>query len=238
MENKKTILIKISGASLKTGDAAFDKQKINNLCEQIQWLQRKYNVGIVIGGGNIFRGNLASEFGLKRSDADYMGMLSTMINGMMLQNVLENYGVRTRIYSAIEINAVCEPYIIRKVQKSIGEGDVCIYVAGTGSPYVTTDTGAALRACQIEADIMMMGKNGVDGVYSADPNKNPNAIRYEHLTYHDVIAKKLQVMDSSALSLCEEQNIEILVFNIDEENAFINAIEGKIPVTTISQEKK
>lgn len=232
--DKKTILIKISGASLKKDHSVFDYEQINNLSLQIKKISKHYNIGIVIGGGNIFRGNLAKEFSMKRSDADYMGMLATIMNGMLLQNVLENNDVKVRLYSALEVHSVCEPYNIRKVNKAIKEGDVCIFVAGTGSPFVTTDTGAALRACQIGADFLLMGKNGVDGVYDCDPNKNKKAKRYDHLTYHDVIAKKLQVMDASALSLCEEQNIDIIVFNIDAKDSLIKALEDKIPRTVIS----
>lgn len=236
--NKKTILIKISGASLKKGNSIFDFEQMNDLTRQIKEIKKQYKIAIVIGGGNIFRGNVAKEFKMERSDADYMGMLATIMNGIMLQNVLEHNDVKSKIYSALEVYSVCEPYTIRKALAALEDDYVCLFVAGTGSPYVTTDTGAALRACQIKADMILMGKNGVDGVYCSDPKTNQNAKRYDYLTYHDVIANKLEVMDLSALSLCEEHDIDILVFNIDSKNALVDVLNDRIHATVISNKDK
>ncbi len=183
-------------------------------------------LAIVIGGGNIFRGVQASLEGMERASADYMGMVATVINALALQNALEKYGIPTRVQSAIEMKELAEPYIRRKAMRHLEKGRVVIFAAGTGNPYFTTDTAAALRAMEIGADIIMKGTK-VDGVYSADPMKTPHAVKYTSLTYIDVLKKGLGVMDSTAISLCMDNNLPIVVFNLRGKGNIKKIIEGK-----------
>jgi len=183
-------------------------------------------VSIVIGGGNIFRGVQASLEGMERASADYMGMLATVINALALQNALEKHDVPTRVQSAIEMVELCEPYIRRKAIRHLEKGRVVIFAAGTGNPYFTTDTAAALRAMEINADVIMKGTK-VDGVYSADPVKDPNATKFSELTYIDVLKKGLGVMDSTAISLCMDNALPIVVFSLKGKNNIRKIIEGK-----------
>lgn len=183
-------------------------------------------LAIVIGGGNIFRGVQASLEGMERASADYMGMVATVINALALQNALEKYGIPTRVQSAIEMKELAEPYIRRKAMRHLEKGRVVIFAAGTGNPYFTTDTAAALRAMEIGADIIMKGTK-VDGVYSADPMKTPHAVKYTSLTYLDVLKKGLGVMDSTAISLCMDNNLPIVVFNLRGKGNIKKIIEGK-----------
>ena len=231
---KKRILIKVSGASLKSEKSDFDLAKVQNLAEQMKVLSKDYSIGLVVGGGNIFRGNVASDFNLNRNDADLMGMLATVINGLLIKNTFSDFGLKANVYSALKMDRVCDEYAIRNVKHDLDNDVICIFVAGTGSPFFTTDTGAALRACEIGADMILMGKNGVDGVYDKDPSKFNDAIRFDKLTFAEVLNKKLQVMDQSALTLCQDNNIDILVFDIDEQNCFVKAIDNKIKTTIIS----
>lgn len=235
---KKRILIKVSGASLKGEKMDFDLNKIQNLSDQIQALSQDYQIGLVVGGGNIFRGNVAKEFELDRNNADMMGMMATVINGLLIQNVFATKGINAKVFSAISMDKICDSFNIRNVKTALDNDIVCIFVAGTGSPFFTTDTGAALRACEIGADMILMGKNGVDGVYDSDPLKNPHAIRFDALTYAEVLQKKLQVMDQSALTLCQDNRIDILVFNIDEPDCFLRAVNNTIKTTIISDKNK
>ncbi|MBI5846382.1 MAG: UMP kinase [Nitrospirae bacterium] len=183
-------------------------------------------ISVVIGGGNIFRGVQASLEGMERASADYMGMLATVINALALQNALEKHKVPTRVQSAIEMQELCEPYIRRKAIRHLEKGRVVIFAAGTGNPYFTTDTAAALRAMEINADIIMKGTK-VDGVYSADPVKNPKAKKFTELTYLDVLKKGLGVMDSTAISLCMDNNLPIVVFSLSGKGNIRKIIEGK-----------
>ena len=231
---KKRLLIKVSGASLKSEKSDFDILKIQNLAKQIKELSKNYTIGLVVGGGNIFRGNVAKDFELERNDADLMGMLATVINGLLIRNTFAQNGLNAKVYSALKMDRVCDEYAVRNVKKDLDNDVICIFVAGTGSPFFTTDTGAALRACEIGADIILMGKNGVDGVYDKDPLKHNDATRFDKLTFAEVLNKKLKVMDQSALTLCEDNNIDILVFDIDEQNCFVKAIDNKIKTTIIS----
>jgi uridylate kinase len=224
----KRILLKISGEALM-GDKGYgiDAHTVDFMAREIKEV---YSMGIelaiVIGGGNIFRGVQASLEGMERASADYMGMVATVINALALQNALEKYDIPTRVQSAIEMKELAESYIRRKAMRHLEKGRVVIFAAGTGNPYFTTDTAAALRAMEIGADIIMKGTK-VDGVYSADPVKDPKAVKYSTLTYIEVLRKGLGVMDSTAISLCMDNNLPIAVFNLRGKGNIRKLIEGK-----------
>jgi uridylate kinase len=188
-------------------------------------------IGIVVGGGNIFRGVSESAKGMDRASADYMGMLATVMNALALQNALEKLGAKTRVQSAIEMQELCEPYIRRRAVRHLEKGRVVIFGAGTGNPFFTTDTAAALRAMETGAQIIMKATK-VDGVYSADPKKDPSATRFERISYDEVLAKRLQVMDSTAISLCMDHNLPILVFDMTDPSNIVRAVRGE-PIGTI-----
>ena len=222
------ILLKISGEALM-GDKGYgiDAHTVDFMAREIKGIfSMGVQVSIVIGGGNIFRGVQASLEGMERASADYMGMLATVINALALQNALEKHDIPTRVQSAIEMVELCEPYIRRKAIRHLEKGRVVIFAAGTGNPYFTTDTAAALRAMEINADVIMKGTK-VDGVYSADPVKDPNATKFSELTYIDVLKKGLGVMDSTAISLCMDNALPIVVFNLKGKNNIRKIIEGK-----------
>ena len=183
-------------------------------------------IAIVCGGGNIWRGVTGAQMGMERSSADYMGMLATVMNGLAVQNALEQLGIQTRLLSAIEMRQIAEPYIKRKALKHLERGRIVIFSCGTGNPYFTTDTTAALRAAEIEADVILVAKT-IDGVYSADPKVDPNAIKYDKITYLDILNKDLKVMDSTATSLCRDNNIPLLVFGINEPENILKAVMGE-----------
>lgn len=183
-------------------------------------------VAIVIGGGNIFRGLSASKSGIDRVQGDYMGMMATIINGMALQSALESEGIYTRLISAIEMKQICELYIRRRAIRHLEKGRVVIFGAGTGSPYFTTDSAAALRANEIGADVILKGTK-VDGIYNADPHKDPNALKYDQLSFAKVIADNLNVMDMTAFTLCHENNLPIIVFDINEEGNLVKIVKGE-----------
>ena len=190
---------------------------------------------IVIGGGNIFRGISGAAKGVERGTADYMGMLATVMNALALQGALENIGVTTRVQSAIPMHTVCEPYIRRRADRHMGKGRVVIFAAGTGNPYFTTDTAAALRAVEMSCDAMFKGTQ-VDGVYSADPKTDKEAVRYDRLSYTEVLARDLRVMDASAIALARENSIPILVFSLHNPGAFADVVGGKGTFTIINGE--
>jgi uridylate kinase len=222
------ILLKISGEALM-GDRGYgiDAHTVDFMAREIKDIvSMGVQISVVIGGGNIFRGVQASLEGMERASADYMGMLATVINALALQNALEKYAVPTRVQSAIAMQELCEPYIRRKAMRHLEKGRVVIFAAGTGNPYFTTDTAAALRAMEINADIIMKGTK-VDGVYSADPVKNPKAKKFAELTYIDVLKKGLGVMDSTAISLCMDNNLPIVVFSLRGKGNIRKIIEGK-----------
>ena len=219
----------MSGEAL-AGDKGFgiDPHVVDALAAQIQKVTESgLEVAIVNGGGNIWRGLSGSSKGMDRATADYMGMLATVINSLALQDALENRGVATRVQTAIEMRQVAEPYIRRKAIRHMEKERVVIFAAGTGNPYFSTDTTAALRAAEIEADAILMAKKGVDGVYDSDPRTNPDAKKFDRLNYLDVIQKKLAVMDSTAISLCMDNNIPIIVFNIDGEDNIYRVALGE-----------
>ncbi len=234
---KRRVLLKLSGEGLM-GDREFglDSQTISRIADEIKAVQ---NLGVqlclVIGGGNIFRGVEAASQGLERGTADYMGMLATVINALALQGALESSGIHTRVLSAIPMATVCEPYIRRRAARHMEKGRVVIFAAGTGSPYFTTDTAAALRAVEMDCE-MLLKATQVDGVYSADPLKESGAIRYDRLSYREVLAKDLRVMDASAVSLCRENKIPILVFSLHSEGEFSRVLSNSGTYTVISDE--
>ncbi|MBQ5859859.1 MAG: UMP kinase [Selenomonadales bacterium] len=225
----KRVVLKLSGEAL-AGEKGFgiDPHVVDALAAQIQKVTESgLEVAIVNGGGNIWRGLSGSSKGMDRATADYMGMLATVINSLALQDALENRGVATRVQTAIEMRQVAEPYIRRKAIRHMEKERVVIFAAGTGNPYFSTDTTAALRAAEIEADAILMAKKGVDGVYDSDPRTNPDAKKFDRLNYLDVIQKKLAVMDSTAISLCMDNNIPIIVFNIDGEDIIYRVALGE-----------
>lgn len=224
----KRILLKLSGESLM-GNMSYgiDPDMLAVYAEQIkQLLELKVEVAVVIGGGNIYRGLQAEKSGIERVQGDYMGMLATVINGMALQSALELCGIYSRLISAIEMKEVAEPYIRRRAIRHLEKGRVVIFSAGTGSPYFTTDSAAALRASEIKADVILKGTR-VDGIYDSDPLKDPSAVRFEHLTFEKVIRLGLKVMDMTAFTLCRENNIPIIVFDISNTDNLRRILTGE-----------
>ena len=231
----KRILLKVSGEVLM-GDQGFgiDMKTVQAVAEEIAEVARTgVELCLVIGGGNIFRGLSKAAVGMERSSADYMGMLATVMNALAMQNALEKLGIDTRVQSAIQMNAVCEPFIRRRAIRHLEKGRVVIFAAGTGAPYFTTDTAAALRAAEMDCDALFKGPS-VDGVYSADPKKDKSAKRYDQLTYMDVLSQDLKVMDASAVSLMRENDIPIVVFSIRTEGELNKVIHGGGTHTVIS----
>jgi uridylate kinase len=222
------VLLKVSGEVLM-GDRAYglDMTTVDAVAADIAEIVKSTGVQLclVIGGGNIFRGLSAAAKGMERTSADYMGMLATVMNALAMQNALERIGVDTRVQSAIRMDSVCEPYIRRRAQRHLEKGRVVIFAAGTGNPYFTTDTAAALRAAEMGCDALFKGTS-VDGVYTADPKKDPKAQRYDRLTYQEVLAKDLRIMDASAVSLMRDNGIPIVVFSIKAQGAFLDALNG------------
>lgn len=231
----KRILLKLSGESLM-GDQPFgiDAKMLRHYAEQIkQLVEEGVEVAVVIGGGNIFRGLQASSAGIERVQGDYMGMMATVINGMALQSSLEGIGVFTRLVSAVEIKEVAEPYIRRRSIRHLEKGRVVIFSAGTGSPYFTTDSAAALRANEINADVILKGTR-VDGIYTADPEKDPSATKFDNLTFAKVISLGLSVMDMTAFTLCQENNLPIIVFDVLSKDNLLKIVRGENIGTLVS----
>ena len=236
----KRILLKLSGEALK-GNTEFgiDPRTVSDIAQEIKAAHDAgIQIGIVVGGGNMWRGKTASELGMERVQADYMGMLATIMNSLAVQDGLESVGVPTRVLSALNLQQVAEPYIRRRAIRHLEKGRVCIFAGGTGSPYFSTDTAAALRATEINAEALLMAKNGTDGVYDSDPRKNPDAKLYNHLTFADVLAKNLQVMDSTAASLCKDNNVKVVVFNMNEDGNIVKAMKGDSIGTLVDNEEK
>jgi uridylate kinase len=223
----KRILLKLSGESLM-GDKQFgiDHKRLSQYAEEIKEIAEKgVQVGIVIGGGNIFRGIQAEQGGIDRVQGDYMGMLATIINSMALQSALERIGIQTRLQSAISMDQICEPYIKRRAIRHLEKGRVVIFGAGTGNPYFTTDTAASLRAIEIEADVILKGTR-VDGIYTADPEKDKTAVRYETISFNEVYEKGLNVMDLTAFTLCNENKLPIIVFDMNKPGNLSKVVSG------------
>ncbi|MCZ8520023.1 MULTISPECIES: UMP kinase [Paenibacillus] len=225
----KRVVLKLSGEAL-AGQLGYgiDSEVITSIAHQVkEVVDLKVEVAIVVGGGNIWRGIAGSSKGIDRATADYMGMLATVMNSLALQDALETIGVPTRVQSSITMQQVAEPYIRRRAIRHLEKGRVVIFAAGTGNPFFSTDTTAALRAAEIEAEVILMAKNKVDGVYSADPFKDSSAIKYETLTYLEVLNKNLGVMDSTASSLCMDNNIPLIVFSITESGNIKRVVQGE-----------
>jgi uridylate kinase len=223
------VLLKLSGEAL-LGDRAYgiSPEYVRYLADEIRKVHALgVEVAIVVGGGNWLRGSAAAEHGLEEATAHYMGMLATIMNGLALQSQLEAVGIPTRVQSAISVTELAEPYIRRRAIRHLEKGRLVIFAAGTGNPFFTTDTAAALRAAEIDAEVILMGKNKVDGVYDADPRIDPRATKYEDLPYRELIAKKLQVIDTAAAALAEERDIPIIVFDLSAAGAMQRAVRGE-----------
>lgn len=223
----KRVIMKISGEALASNDKhPLDFDIVNSIADQIIEIAKEgVEVGIIVGGGNIWRGARAGAE-MDRTTADYMGMLATVINALGLQDALEKKGLQTRVQTAIEMRQIAEPYIRRKAVKHLEKGRVVIFACGTGNPYFSTDTAAALRAAEMEVELIMLAKN-VDGVYDSDPKLNPNAKKYEHITYLDSINQGLNVMDNTALTLCMDNSIPIIVFGVNEKDSICRVVSGE-----------
>lgn len=222
----KRILLKISGEALagekKTG---IDAEILGNICDKIKTIvEMGVQVSIVVGGGNFWRGRYGHQ--MERTTSDYMGMLATTINGLALQDALEARGIHTRLQTAIEMRQIAEPYIKRKAIKHLTNSRVVIFSCGTGNPYFSTDTGAALRAAETDSEVILLAKT-IDGVYSADPKEDPNAVKYDEISYLDILNKDLKVMDSTATSLCRDNNIPLIVFGINDPENIVRIIKGE-----------
>lgn len=223
------VLIKLSGEALM-GDKGYgiDPAVVNNIADDIgSVVELGVEVTIVVGAGNIFRGLAGSANGMDRTTADYMGMLATIMNSLAIQDALEKKGIATRVQSALSIHQVAEPFIRRKAIRHLEKGRVVIFAAGTGNPYFTTDTAASLRAAEVGAEVLMMAKNKVDGVYDSDPKDNPNAVKFDKITFSDVIKKDLKIMDTSALSLCRDNEIPIIVFDFTKHGSMKKIVLGE-----------
>src|SRR3569833_922686 len=224
----KRVLLKLSGESLM-GDKSYgiDNNQVLQYANDLKAVKDTgMEIAVVVGGGNIFRGLSAEKSGMERAQADYMGMLATVINCMAMQNALESFGVETRLQSAIKMEQICEPYIRRRAMHHLELGKIVIFGAGTGNPYFTTDTAASLRANEIKADVVLKGTR-VDGIYTADPEKDPTATRYDEITFQEVFDKGLNVMDMTAFTLCHENKLPIIVFDMNKPGNFMKIAEGE-----------
>lgn len=234
----KRVLLKISGEALMgPGDYGIDADTVNRIASDVKdVIDLGVEVCIVVGGGNIFRGVKGAAMGIDRATADYMGMLATVMNSLAMQNALEKIGIKTRVQSAIPMDAVSEPYIRRKAMRHMEKGRVVIFSAGTGNPFFTTDTAAALRASEMECDALLKGTK-VDGVYTADPVKVPDAKKLDRLTYMDVLSQNLGVMDAAAIALARENNIPVIVFSIKKPGAFAELMQGRGEYTIVMEKE-
>jgi uridylate kinase len=231
------VLLKVSGEALMgERDYGLDPAMVARIADEISAVHALgVELCLVIGGGNIFRGVSGAAAGMERASADYMGMLATVINSLAMQNELERHGVATRVQSAISMQAVCEPYIRRRAVRHLEKGRVVIFGAGTGNPFFTTDTAAALRASEMGCDALLKATK-VDGIYDADPHREPGAKRFERLSYHEVLARDLEVMDAAAVSLARENGIPILIFSIFESGGFAEVVQGRGRFTIVEDD--
>lgn len=233
----KRVLLKLSGEALMgEGRYGIDPEVTERLAHQIKQLHEDgVEVGIVVGGGNIFRGLAGSAKGMDRAQADYMGMLATVMNALALQDAFERVDASCRVMSAIQMNEVCEPYIRRRAINHLEKGDIVIFAAGSGNPYFTTDTAAALRACEIGAECLLKATK-VDGIYDKDPVAHDDAVRFDRITHHEVLVRGLQVMDTTAAALCQDNHMPIIVLNIEGEDNIKRALKGEPVGTVVVQE--
>ncbi len=232
----KRVLLKLSGEALKgENPGVIDHIACNQIADAIcEVYQLGIQIGVVVGGGNIFRGNMAEQFGFARTPADHVGMLATTINGLILGQVLSEKGCTTRVMSALNFDGIVEPYNWNHALHSLDKGHIVVFVGGTGNPYFTTDTTAAMRASEIEAEVLLKATK-VDGIYDKDPKKHSDAIKRDHLTYSDVLTKNLNIMDGTAIALCRESGIPIHVFNLFEKGAFLRAVTEKKGGTLVTK---
>lgn len=231
------VLLKLSGEAFQSEDKSLslDPEKLADIARQLKQVKELGGqIAVVVGGGNIFRGLAGEESGIGRTTGDHMGMLATVINALALQSALEHIGVETRVMTAFAVPAVAEPFIRRKALRHLEKDRIVIFGAGTGNPYLTTDTAAALRANEVDCDILMKGTK-VDGIYDSDPNKNPGAVRFEEISYQDALSRRLRVMDAAAFSLCMENNIPIVVFNFFKEGEMARAFRGETVGTRVHE---
>tara|TARA_B100000886_G_scaffold74961_1_gene48401 strand:+ start:1720 stop:2427 length:708 start_codon:yes stop_codon:yes gene_type:complete len=223
----KRILLKLSGESLMGNENyGIDYNMLSFYSKQIKLISKEIQIAIVIGGGNIYRGDKSKSAGFDRVQGDYMGMLATIINGIALQSALEKEGLQTRMLTAIRMEQIAEPFIRRKAIRHLEKSRIVIFGGGTGNPYFTTDTAATLRAIEIEADVIIKGTR-VDGIYDSDPEKNPSAIKFDNITFEEIYDKKLNVMDMTAITLCKENKLPLCVFNMNKENNLLHICQGK-----------
>ena len=229
MSEKKRLILKLSGEALSGEGKSIDPMRVKAIAEEIKEAHAmgNFEIGVILGGGNIWRGKTASEMGMERSSADYMGMIATIINALAVQNALETLGVETRTMTSLNIPQVAEPYIRRKAISNLQKGMIVIFGGGTGNPYFSTDTTSALRAAEIGAKTILMAKNGTDGVYDKDPRDHSDAKKYEKLTHHEVLENRLEVMDSTAAALCKDNNIDIVVFDMNIKGNIKRAALGE-----------
>jgi uridylate kinase len=234
----KRVMLKLSGEALRSDTSSIiDNATLGQIAEQIRKVtDMGVGVGIVVGAGNIWRGAQAEAEGMDRVTADYAGMLATVINALALQDVLEKNGIQTRTLSALNIDKVAEPYIRRRAIRHLEKGRVVIFAGGTGNPYMTTDTAAALRAIEINADVLLMSKNKVDGMYTADPRHNPKATKINNITHHEALKLRLKIMDSTALSLCMDNKLPIIVLDFSAKDSMMQAVQGKHTGTLVTSE--
>ena len=230
------VILKLSGEAI-AGENGYgiNPQVIKAMANEVKQVHELgVEIAIVVGGGNIWRGSIGQEMGMERAQADYMGMLATIMNALALQDVLENNEVPTRVQTSVEMRQIAEPYIRRRAMRHLEKGRVVIFAGGTGNPYFTTDTTAALRAAEINADVILMAKNNVDGVYNSDPRTDKDAVKYDNLTHLDVISKGLKVMDSTASSLSMDNDIPLIVFNLNEPGNIVRVVMGEQIGTVVS----
>jgi uridylate kinase len=232
-DERRRVLLKLSGEAFGNGALGVDPGVVSALARQIAAAAETVEVAIVVGGGNFFRGAQLQQEGMERSRADYMGMLGTMMNALALQDFLEQAGAETRVQSAIAMTQVAEPYIPRRAIRHMEKGRVVIFGAGAGLPYFSTDTVAAQRALEIRAQVVLLAKNGVDGVYSADPRIHDHAVKLDRVTYREALQEGLKVVDSTAFSLCMDNGIDMVVFGIDGPDNVAGAIRGDVPLGTL-----
>lgn len=232
------VLLKLSGEAFAgTQGFGFDSDVLKHIAQEIKEAMKSgVEIAVVVGGGNIWRGKQAENMGMERSIADYMGMLATIMNALALQDALESVGVDSRVQTALDVPEVAEPYIRRRAIRHLEKGRVVIFGGGTGLPYFSTDTTAALRAAEINADAILMAKNGVDGIYDADPKIKADAVMYQKISYMEVLQKSLQVMDSTAATMCMENNIDLVVFNMSIDKNIVRVIHGEEIGTVVKKE--
>jgi uridylate kinase len=233
----KRVLLKLSGEVFGGGAIGVDPDVVNGISREIADVVRSgVQVAVVVGGGNFFRGAELQQRGMDRSRADYMGMLGTVMNCLALQDFLEKQGVETRVQTAIAMGQVAEPYVPRRAMRHLEKGRVVIFGAGAGMPYFSTDTVAAQRALEIGAQVILMGKQGVDGVYDSDPAKNPDAVKFDHVTYDEFLTRGLKVADATSVSLCRDNDMDMIVFNLSEEGNIARVVSGEKIGTTVARD--